>query len=202
MSAIQALSDVNFRSTSYAIARTRGRCPHCGVSTGLLALVLPAGHEALEAEAEPELEPELEADKGAGAHANAHAETSAGSDAAGSEVWQRADIIAFLFYVEHLPDDVRVRLNSLSQFFRVTHSKATLSSYWANHCEHCSRPLDDHDLHCEPEGAFMPASVIAAEAIELLHVAEPFEAAAAGYALEPEFFGFMRRSRPSWPSTF
>jgi hypothetical protein len=188
MPAIQTRSDANFRSSTYFIARTRGRCPHCGLSTGLLALVLPRGHQALHADAD--------------AVADAGAEDDAGNDMTAPGAWQRADIGAFLFYVERLPDDVQGQLNPHSRFFRPVHSKATLNSYWANHCEHCSRPLDDHELHCEPDGAFMPVSAAAAEAIELLEIPQPFEAVAAGYALEPEFFEFMRRSRPSWPSTF
>jgi hypothetical protein len=85
-------------------------------------------------------------------------------------------------------------LNQLSQFFRLAHSAATLSSYWANHCEHCGTLLGDHELHCEPDGAFTPSSEAAAANIHLLRIQEPFEAVAAGYAFEPEFFGFMRKS--------
>jgi hypothetical protein len=95
--------------------------------------------------------------------------------------------------VEHLPDKVRDRLNQLSRFFRPAHSAATLNTHWANHCEHCGRLLDDHELHCEP-GAFMASSKAAAATIELVHIAEPFAAVAAGYAVEPEFFACMRKS--------
>jgi hypothetical protein len=95
--------------------------------------------------------------------------------------------------VEYLPDGVLDQLKQISPSFRLAYSAATLNSYWANHCEHCGTLLDDHELHCEPEGAFMPASESAAAAIQLSSVEAPFEAAAAGYALAPEFFRFMRR---------
>jgi hypothetical protein len=81
----------------------------------------------------------------------------------------------------------------LSLSFRPAHSPATSSAYWANHCEHCNRPLGDHELHCEP-GAFMPSSEAAAADIELVRIREPFAAVAGGYAPEPEFFAFMRKS--------
>ncbi len=99
-----------------------------------------------------------------------------------------------LFYVECLPDDVQDRLTRVSPFYRLGRSEATLNSYWANHCEHCGTLLGDHELHCEPDGAFMPSNEAAAANIQLQQIPEPFEAVAAGYAFEPEFFGFMRRS--------
>jgi hypothetical protein len=109
-----------------------------------------------------------------------------------AEVWQRADANALLFYVERLPADIQRRLHELSQSFGLGNSAATLDAYWANHCEHCGTLLDDHELHCEPGGAFMPSSEADASTIELLEIREPFEAVAAGYAPEPEFFRFMR----------
>jgi hypothetical protein len=51
--------------------------------------------------------------------------------------------------------------------------------------------LDDHELHCEPEGAFQPSSAADAARILLFQISEPLEAAAGGYAIEPEFFGCM-----------
>jgi len=108
--------------------------------------------------------------------------------------WQCAGGNAFLFYVGELPDDVRRRLQALSPHFRRARSAATQSIYWANHCEHCGTLLGDHELHCEPDGAFAPSSEAAAADIELLHINAPMRAAAAGYALEPEFFRFMRGS--------
>jgi hypothetical protein len=60
-------------------------------------------------------------------------------------------------------------------------------SYWANHCERCGALQEDHELFCEPEGAFLPTSPAAAATIELLSVHECLEAGAAGYAIDPAF---------------
>jgi len=157
--------EANYRSSGYSVASTATRCPHCGGSTRVLALLLPEDHEALDTETAEEL----------------HA-------------WQRAGTNAFLFYVAHLPENVQRRLLQLARTFRVADSEATLNAYWANHCEHCGLLLNDHELHCEPDGAFMPCSAAAAQNIVLLQVNEPFEAVAAGCALEPEFLRFMRKA--------
>jgi hypothetical protein len=162
--------DANIRSQTYFVARTSARCRHCGSWTRVLALAVPLSHQTL-----------LPTD----------ADDCNGAATAGA--WQRADLNAFVFYVERLPGEVQRRLIQLSPFFRLAHSAVTLSYYWANHCEHCRTLLDDHELHCEPDGAFMPSSEAAAAQIELLGMQEPLEALAGGYALEPEFFGFMRK---------
>jgi hypothetical protein len=171
MSPPSAFTDANVRSQTYYVARTTAPCWRCGSSTCLLALALPPPHDTLE-----------EDDTGEG--------PDDGEPAPG--MWQRADASAFLFYVEWLPDEVQHHLYELSQSFHVAQSPATHSSYWENHCEHCSALLGDHELHCEPDGAFAPSNAAAAANIELLEISEPFEAAVAGYALEPEFFRCMR----------
>jgi hypothetical protein len=173
MSAAQPLTDPNVRSQSYYVVCTDAGCWHCGLSTRLLALAVPYGHEVLDADA---------------------TSTAGGHDATAPDTWQRADINAFLFYVEFLPEGVQSGLTRFSRTYRLAHSAATLSSYWANHCQHCGTLLDDHELHCEPDGAFMPTSEDAAAGIDLVQIHEPFEALAAGYALEPEFFRFMKKS--------
>jgi|HubBroStandDraft_2_1064218.scaffolds.fasta_scaffold41508_2 hypothetical protein len=173
MSAFHALPDASVRSPTYYVARTTALCPECGLATRLLALALPPHHETLDAE---------------------------GSDGTGdgggdvSDDWRRSDANAFLFYVEQLPEDVQRRLEQLSSHFRLAQSAATQNIYWANHCEHCGTLLGDHELHCEPDGAFAPSSEAAAASIELLQIIQPLQAAAAGYTLEPEFFRCMRRS--------
>jgi hypothetical protein len=172
MSQIPAPRGANVRSHSYFVARTRMRCPHCGLPTRLLAVAVPHDHETLAEDAEDD--------------AGNCAEPAA-------EAWQRANINAILFYVQELPDGVRDRLQQMSRCFRPAHCAATLNSYWINHCEHCSRPLGDHELHCEP-GVFMASSEAAAADIELVRIQEPFAAVAAGYAMDPEFFAFMRKS--------
>jgi hypothetical protein len=172
MPQIPPLPGANVRSQSYFVARASVRCPHCGLPTRLLALALPHDHETLNEDLQDDDE---------------------GSAERPPEAWQRVGVNAFLFYVERLPKEVRDQLNQLSRLFRPAHSAATLNTYWANHCEHCGRVLDDHELHCEP-GAFMASTEEAAATIELVRIPEPFAAVAAGYAMEPEFFACMRKS--------
>jgi hypothetical protein len=155
------------------VAFTRALCGHCGSSTRLLALALPPDHEVREEDGRT---------------------ASNEIDAPDTDPWQCARGNAFLFYVELLPDAVKQRLGRLSGFFRKAHSKVTLTCYWANHCEQCGVLFDDHELHCELDGAFMPSSGVAAAKIELRHVHERFEVVAAGYAFEPEFFSFMPKA--------
>jgi hypothetical protein len=182
MSTIEPHPDANVRSQTFYVARSNARCWHCGESTDLIALVVPHDHEILEMnEGEDE-----DDNQDAGAKAD-------GRDQPAPDAWQRANADAFLFYVDYLPDGVRDQLKQISPSFRMAYSAVTLNSYWANHCEHCGTLLDDHELHCEPEGAFVPASESAAAVIQISQIPEPFEAAAAGYALAPEFFRFIRR---------
>lgn len=166
MSATPHFNDANIRAPGYFVLRADAACRHCGRSTALLALSVPSDHETLEL---PE-------------------------DSEGAGIWQRAGANALLFFVQELPDSVQRRLCELSQSFRPGHGPAPLNSYWANHCEHCRAFIDDHELHCEPGGAFTPASEQAAADLRLLPIPEPFEAVAAGYSLEPEFFSCMRRT--------
>jgi hypothetical protein len=111
-----------------------------------------------------------------------------------SDSWQSGHGYALLFFVEALSESVMRQLNQLSPGYRLVDRPSAPNSYWMNHCRHCGTPLDDYELHCEPEGAFMPSDEPAAARIELLRIPERLEAAAAGYSLEPEFLRFMRRS--------
>jgi len=199
MSEVRSGPDLNIRSGRYYIARNEVLCWHCGLRTGLLALALPPEHETLDLDDQVDDEGDGASDRDSvpgnlGGNAGANSPDSDTGLDTGSVSWQRAGVNAFLFYVEYLPDAVQGRLRDLSPSFRFAYSDATLSSYWANHCDHCGRLLGDHELHCEPEGAFVPVSETAAAAIELLKIEEPFEAAADGYAFEPEFFRLMRKA--------
>ena len=69
--------------------------------------------------------------------------------------------------------------------YRPAVSPATQGCSWANHCEHCGSVQEDHDLFCEPEGAFLPVDAASASAIELTRIEEPFAAVAGGYAYDP-----------------
>jgi hypothetical protein len=111
-----------------------------------------------------------------------------------ANVWEIAALNAFIFYVEYLPDEVRNRLQQFSSSYKLAYGAETLSTHWANRCERCASLQSDHELFCEPGGAFAPISESEAAAIELIEVAASFEASAAGYAYQPEFVDFMRRS--------
>ncbi|HEX3602595.1 MAG TPA: hypothetical protein VHU43_00790 [Steroidobacteraceae bacterium] len=106
--------------------------------------------------------------------------------------WQTAGANAFLFYIADLPRAVSRRLTGLSPGFRLASGEGQRNSYWANHCKNCGRMFSDDGLHCEP-GGFMPTQGEEAEAIQLSHVRQGFSAIAAGYALDPEFFGLIKK---------
>jgi hypothetical protein len=158
---------VNVRAECYCIARTQGTCTRCGGKTRLVALVMPPSHETLSA-------------------VDGHGDEP--------DSWQVAGSAAFLFYIGYLPDPVRQRVQAVAEAYRRAQSPVTHGSYWANHCEHCDTLQEDHDLFCEPEGAFLATSAGGAAAIELARIDEPFEAAAAGYDCEPQFLEFMTRT--------
>src|ERR1700722_8044236 len=185
MSTIQPHPDANVRSQMFYVASGNARCWHCGGTTRLIAVAVPHEHEILSAEADEEAGAYAEADGDADADGEPDADGDAEAnnlDQPAPDAWQRANADAFLFYVEYLPDGVLDQLKQISPSFRLAYSALTLNSYWANHCEHCGTLLDDHELHCEPEGAFMPSSESAAAAIQMSAIQAPFEAAAAGYA--------------------
>jgi hypothetical protein len=170
--------DSNVRSAGYFIARTVVTCWSCGAPMGVVALALSPGHETLElGDDEPE-----------------HAVAGAARD-----TWDVARHNAFLFYVEYVPNAILRRLTALAQAYRLTggcgdaDGDADAGGYWANHCERCGFMLDDHELHCEPDGGFLPTSVAGAKSIHLAWIDEPFEATAAGYAIEPQFFDATSR---------
>jgi hypothetical protein len=154
---------VNIRSPRFLIARTVGKCWHCSAPTLLLALAVPPGHETLELDHDAQ------------------------DDETSKDTWSVAAHSALLFYIGYIPDNVQRRLSGFTQSFRCGYSKATAGFYWANHCQQCGSLLDDHELFCEPDGAFLPTTTASAGVIRLVEVDEAIEAAAAGYAYEPEF---------------
>jgi len=106
-------------------------------------------------------------------------------------VWERAPLGAWLFYVEDLSESVQATVRELSPWYRLAPSEARGAAYWMNHCEHCGAPQEDHELHCEPGGAFTsadaqtPQSTAFAGAIARLDVPRRFTATAGGYSHEP-----------------
>ena len=161
-----APSFINVRSPCYFIARTLARCRHCRAMTPMFALLVPPGHETLDLDDE------------------AQDEESA------VDVWRVQHQHAFLFHVEFLPASIQSRLKRMTESYRFAGPKM-VDSGLANHCVSCDAMQGDHELFCEPEGAFVPTTPAAACAIHLLRVDAPFEAAVGGYADEPAFFDAM-----------
>jgi len=182
--------DINIRSPRYLLAHTLGTCWHCRAPTQLFALVVPPGHEALELDDEAQ---DAAGDEAQNETQN-EAQSETQNEALAVDIWCAATHHAFLFYIEFLPAVIQDRLKQFTQSYRLEFSDAAHEPYWANHCERCGSLLDDHELFCEPEGAFLPTSESSAGAIHLLALDEAFEAAAAGYAYEPQFFDAMSRS--------
>ncbi len=119
-------------------------------------------------------------------HETLDPESSAGS-------WQTVDANAFIFFVADLSVSVQRRLHAAAANYRLRYSAETETRYWSNHCEQCGAAFSDHELHCEPGGAFAPGSEEAAARTHLYEIEAPLQASAAGYALQPEFFNRMRR---------
>ena len=218
--------DINVRSMRYFIASTSGTCWHCQASTRLIALGLPPGHQTLDFDDDerpppPGAAPNRSAQRTAADTANGTGEGTVGPPPGPVELkgehpepkgehpttnisqsmWSVAAHNAFLFYVDFLPEIICSRLQQLAQWYRFGQSRATESSHWANHCERCDSLLDDHELFCEPEGAFLPANEASAALIHLLPIDESIEAAAAGYAYEPAFFDAMSRGDAMIPGS-
>jgi len=105
------------------------------------------------------------------------------------ESWQSMPAAAAVFQIDGIGAAVQSRIACVSPHFRRTPAAAGVESPgWSNHCEHCGARQLDHDLHCEPEGAFGCGGVGGAggrSSLSVLEIAEPFEAAAAGYTLDP-----------------
>jgi hypothetical protein len=162
--------EVNVRSRSYFIACTVAVCSQCHEPTRLVALALPDDHEVLDSDDDVE-----------------------GAQIA-VESWSAASQGAFLFFIAYLPETVQLRMKEFAQGYRLVRSPAMLGRHWANHCERCNSLLDDHDLFCEPEGAFLPTSEASAGLIHLVRINDGIEAATAGYAGDPQFFDAMSRT--------
>ncbi|HEX3848416.1 MAG TPA: hypothetical protein VHV81_13625 [Steroidobacteraceae bacterium] len=94
---------------------------------------------------------------------------------------------ALLFAVRNIPARVEHELRCRVPAFARSGGASSEDSGWANHCSHCARLLDDDELHCEPDVAFVPTSAERAKDVVLEIVREPLEAGADGYALDPLF---------------
>lgn len=151
----------NVRAPYCYIAQTIGRCWKCHEYTLLTAILLPGGHETLEAQ-------EDEVD-----------DNTTNLDTM-QTYWLAQEKPAFIFYIDDMPREV------VSQFGRVRHylsrdySKTTDSRYWMNHCQHCNAKQGDFPLHCEPNGFFVPLEVRYGKDIELHTIKTAFTAACGG----------------------
>jgi hypothetical protein len=161
--------DINIRSSRFYLARTVGTCRKCRAPTPLFALAVPPGHETLELDDEAQ------------------------DEALAVDTWRTASDSAFLFFVDFIPAVIQNRLKQFTELSCFGKSEGAAGGYWANHCERCGSEFDDQELFCEPEGAFLPTNELAASVIHLLTIEEAFEAAAAGYAYEPQFFDAMSK---------
>ena len=117
----------------------------------------------------------------------------AGHEVLVDTAWDRSSLAAALFYIEDLSESVQATVRELTSWYRLAPSEARGAPYWMNHCEHCGAAQDDHDLHCEPGGAFMPSASLVGDSgkgaarIHVLDVPRGFAAIAGGYAHEPPF---------------
>jgi hypothetical protein len=175
-----SVPDSNLRAPRYHVAQNRIRCRHCGAPTEVAALALPAEHETLD----PEFEDSEFEDSAAGDEGREDRD----------EAWQCAGAHAVLFYTANLPCEVARRVAAVAPGYRLTYSEVTGTRYWANHCTRCEALLEDHELHCEPGGAFSPTCEAAAAAIRFIRIDTAFEARAAGYTLAPEFMHVASRT--------
>lgn len=160
---------MNVRSSNgYSIAQSTAMCGRCSAATRVFAVALPCEHETIA------LDPDADCDESA------------------QDTWEAAGFGALLFYVERLSEAVQQRLTPLAPGMRLSYSAQLQGAYWANHCECCDSLLEDHELFCEPEGAFLPVN--RADEIRLSRIDEPFEALAAGYVCAPPSFAVWPRS--------
>ena len=159
---------INYRARTFQIARALQRCAYCCELTPVVALLLPVGHETLAAN---------------------------GETGSAARAWDVAETEALLFFLEHIPQRVRIRLQRLAPNYSLDHEDGAADSYWMNHCARCGDRQDDFGLYCEPEGAFAPVGAQAAGAICLHWFPEPIEARAMGYAYSPQYFGWAQRQQ-------
>jgi hypothetical protein len=157
------LDGANIQSPSYYLLSAKAACPHCGRDTRVFALAVPAVHRWLHAD----------------------------EDAA-VPTWQDAVGPAVLFRIEGLAPAVRQRLRLLAPGYRPARGQSPAASPWLNHCDRCREPLDEDELHGEPEGAFMPTDPAAARAIESKVVHQPLQASAGGYVPDAEWLRHLR----------
>ena len=172
---------INIKAGNYYIVESSTLCWKCGESTRVFAFLLPEGHETLEAIEDDSME--FESDEVYEAWVNSPE----------SSEWQVSDMLTIIHYVRYLPREVLARIAALTPNYRIDYSKTTESSYFMNHCEYCGMKQGDFQLHCEPQGAFVPLYEEDVADMILHPVNEAFAAEDGGYSYGVEFFDFMHR---------
>jgi hypothetical protein len=109
-----------------------------------------------------------------------------------ADQWTAENCGALLFYVERLSSEAVSLVRELAPGFRLDYSGDTNGDNWLNHCQHCGARHADYDLHCEPDGAFLPTGAPAAAQIQTVAVWEPFSALAAGFSEAPSSITSMQ----------
>ncbi|ADU72218.1 DUF5710 domain-containing protein [Pantoea sp. At-9b] len=151
----------NFRASYWFIAQTIGICWKCKEDTLFTSILLPEGHETLEAD-----EDESDEDK-------------PNSDAL-QAYWLVQKKPAFIFYIDDIPREVLSQLGQVRHYLSRDYSKTTDSRYWMNHCQHCHAKQGDFPLHCEVDSYFAPQEIRHGKNIELYTVKAPFTATCDG----------------------
>jgi hypothetical protein len=109
------------------------------------------------------------------------------------EVWHSANTPAVLLHIEALNSATAIRLRDLAPGYQSSPAPASGVSRWINHCNHCDGTLEDDELHCEPEAAFMPVSPKAAHRIRLTEVFHPLQVNAADSAPDATWLDYAAR---------
>ena len=65
-----------------------------------------------------------------------------------------------LFNISSLSKEAVNVLTDISKTFYLDQSSMADTSYFMNHCEHCSAKIGDWFLHMEPDGCFFPGNPI------------------------------------------
>lgn len=182
---LPAESEWKIRSTSYFIAENVVSCWKCGDRTRVFGLLLPSGCEAFEA-----VDP---ADVGFGDDDEYDDKVlQEWLASAESSEWVEIDEPTFLFYIQDLSNSVAEKIRGHTRNFRIDFSKTTQSSYWMNHCEQCGMKQGDFEMHCEPQGAFLPLYEKDAAGIILTQINEPFHAGPCSYGGSLDHFEHMQ----------
>jgi hypothetical protein len=117
---------------------------------------------------------------------------TAGHERRMEDQWASFETTSLLLYVEYLPSEIVLGLQELSPQYRPGNSTMSNGNYWINHCQHCGAPHEDYDLHCEPDGAFLPTTDQAAERILVVGIPECLSARVGGFSDELLFIASPR----------